>query len=303
MDVRHGGRTIPAVIVVSKAGLMFILDRTTGKPIYGVQERPTPKSDAPGEETSPTQPFPVAPEPLSRVTMTKDDIADNTPELKAFCEKLVADNNVLLGGPYLPASFKRTTVNWPGTQGGANWGGGAFDPSTGLFVVNVLNLGQLLSIVPSDRPGMAYMNGQPSGRFWQPDTHLPCQKGPWGELVAVNVNTAKVVWRSTLGVSDNLPAGKQDTGRPSMGGPIVTAGGVIFIGGTDDGRFRAFDEKSGKEVWTYKLAASAHATPATYQGSDGRQYVVVVSTGGSFLDSPLTDDSVTAFALPAQARP
>lgn len=302
IDVKHGGRTIPALVIVSKAGLMFILDRTTGKPIYGVQERPVPKSDVPGEEASPTQPFPLAPEPLVRMTMTKADIADNTPELKAFCEKLVADNNILLGGPYLPASFKRTTVNWPGTQGGANWGGGAFDPRTGLYVVNVLNLGQLLSIVPSDRPGMTFQNGQPSGRFWQPDTHLPCQKGPWGELVAVDVNTARIAWRSTLGVSDNLPEGKQNTGRPSMGGPIVTAGGLVFIGGADDGRFRAFDERTGKEVWTYKLAASAHATPSTYQGADGRQYVVVVSTGGSFLDSPLTDDSVTAFALPAPSR-
>jgi quinoprotein glucose dehydrogenase len=224
-----------------------------------------------------------------------------TPDLKAYCEKLVADNKIDIGGPYLPPHLNRVTVSWPGTQGGANWGGGTFDPSSGLFIVNVLNFGQMQSIIPSQKPGgLPYQMGQPAGRFWKADDRLPCQKPPWGELVAVDLNTAKVVWRSTLGISENLPADSQATGRPSMGGPIATAGGLIFIAATDDSRFRAFDEKTGKEVWTYKLGASAHATPMTYRGADGKQYVVIVSTGGSFLDTPLTDDSVTAFALPSR---
>ncbi len=300
VDVVHDGKTIPAVVIVSKAGLMFVLDRVTGKPIYPVQERPVPKSDAPGEEASPTQPFPVAPEPLARISFAQGDLAAVTPELKAYCEKLVTDNNIDIGGPYLPPHLNRVTVSWPGTQGGANWGGGTFDPRSGLFIVNVLNFGQMQSLIPSQKGGLPYQMGQPAGRFWKADDRLPCQKPPWGELVAVNVNTAKVVWRSTLGVSENLPPDKQATGRPSMGGPIATAGGLIFIAATDDSRFRAFDEKTGKEVWTYKLGASAHATPMTYRGADGKQYVVIVSTGGSFLDTPLTDDSVTAFALPSR---
>jgi quinoprotein glucose dehydrogenase len=117
-------------------------------------------------------------------------------------------------------------------------------------------------------------------------------------LSAINVNTGEIVWQTPLGISDNLPAGLQKTGRPNVGGSIVTASGVIFIGAADDSRFRAFDAATGRELWTYKLGASAHATPMTYLGKDGRQYVAIVGTGGSLVDSPVTDDSLTVFALP-----
>ncbi len=137
-----------------------------------------------------------------------------------------------------------------------------------------------------------------SARFVDPKTQTPCQKGPWGELIAVNVNTGDVAWRSVLGVTDHFPAGKQATGRPGNGGPTSTAGGVTFIGGTDDARFRAFDSKTGKELWTVKLDHSAHATPITYQGKDGRQYVAIVATGGSYLNSPGGGDSLLVYALP-----
>jgi len=137
-----------------------------------------------------------------------------------------------------------------------------------------------------------------NGRFVDRKTNMMCQQPPWGNLTAVNVSTGEIAWRVTLGVSDQAPAGRQDTGRPSNGGPIVTAGGVTFIGGTDDARFRAFDTRTGKEVWTYKLDYSAHATPITYQAKDGRQYVGVVATGGSYLNSPSGGDSLIMFALP-----
>jgi quinoprotein glucose dehydrogenase len=136
------------------------------------------------------------------------------------------------------------------------------------------------------------------GRFWQGDTRLLCQQPPWGSLTAIDANTGKIAWSTPLGVSDNLPAALSATGRPNVGGPIATAGGLVFIGATDDSRLRAFEAATGKELWSYKLGASAHATPITYRGRDGKQYVAIVSTGGSFLDSPQTDDSVTAFALP-----
>src|SRR6202011_3565936 len=126
----------------------------------------------------------------------------------------------------------------------------------------------------------------------------PCQQPPWGQLTAVNVNTGQFAWRVTLGVTDSLPPDKQKTGRPGNGGSIATAGGLVFIGATDDSRFRAFDARTGEELWTVKLGAAAHATPSTYLGRDGRQYVVITSTGGGFLAAPLTDDSITAFALP-----
>ena len=221
-----------------------------------------------------------------------------TPELEAYCRKLITDNNLQLGGPYLPTGYKTPTVQFPGYQGGANWGGGSFDPKLGYYFVNSNNFGQIAqnAVTPD---GKASTAANPVlGRFQQPDTRMMCQQPPWGTLTAINVNTGDIAWQVPLGVSDNLPAALQKTGRPNVGGSIATAGGVIFIGATDDSRFRAFDAKSGRELWTYRLGASAHATPITYLGKDGKQYVAVVGTGGSFLDSPLTDDALTVFRLP-----
>ena len=145
-------------------------------------------------------------------------------------------------------------------------------------------------------------NAIAGGRFAIRDSgpqQLPCQQPPWGQLTAVDVNTGEFAWRVPLGVTDSLPPGKQNTGRPGNGGTIATAGGLVFVGATDDARFRAFDAKTGKELWTVKLGGAAQATPSTYLGKDGRQYVVTASTGGGFFDSPLTDDSIIAYALPA----
>jgi quinoprotein glucose dehydrogenase len=298
MDIRKGGKVIPAVSIVSKSGYMFILNRVTGKPIYKVDEKAVPQSTVPGEETSKTQPVPEKPAPLARTTMTRGDLADVTPELKAYCEQYVDKNNMNLGGPWLPPGLNRVTVNFPGTLGGANWGGGAYDKTAGFYFINTQDLAQVQSLVPDATGPIPYKQGPVFGRFWQESARLPCQKPPWGQLLAVNVNTGAIAWKSILGVSDTLPEGLQKTGRPNIGGPIVTAGGLVFIGATDDARFRAFNAKTGAEVWTTKLPAAAHATPMTYQGKDGRQYVVIVSTGGSFLNSPLVSDAVTAFALP-----
>jgi quinoprotein glucose dehydrogenase len=298
MDVKRGGRVIPAVGVVSKSGYMFILDRVTGKPLYKVEEKPVPASTVPGEQTSPTQPFPEKPDPIARTTMSRADLADVTPELKAYCEGFVDKTHADLGGPYLPIEPGRVTVNFPGTLGGANWGGGTFDPRLGYYVVNTLDLAQVQFLVPDDKGPLPFKQGPGLGRFWQESSRMPCQKPPWGRLVAIDVNSGAIVWQSVLGVSDNLPEGLNKTGRPNIGGPISTAGGLVFVAATDDARFRAFDSKTGAEVWTVKLPASAHATPMTYRGKDGKQYVVIVSTGGSFLNSPLVSDAVTAFALP-----
>jgi quinoprotein glucose dehydrogenase len=288
------------VVSVNKNSLMFILNRVTGKPIYGVEERPVPSSNVPGEETSPTQPFPVKPEPLAQNTLSRDNLYKDTPEHKAWCEKYVDDNNMLLGSrPYIPPQLNRYTVPMPGTQGGVNYYGGAFDPKLGLFVVNVNNLGQPMRIVQN--PDGSYSNSGPLAgltRFWDPVTHLPCGPTPWGQLVAVDINTGEIAWRSTLGVTDSLPDGKQNTGRPGLGGPIVTAGGLTFIGATDDARFRAFETRTGRELWTVKLPAAAEATPITYAGSDGKQYIAIVATGGGLIGAPLQSDSLVVYALP-----
>jgi quinoprotein glucose dehydrogenase len=293
-DVHRGGRTIPALAVTSKNGLLFILDRRNGKPVFGVEERSVPKSDVPGEISSPTQPFPLKPVPLARMSFNRNEVSDVTPDHEKFCRNLAA--KVGAGGPFNPPSYNRPSVYFPGTLGGVNWGGGSFDPKLGLYVVNVFELGQIMQIVP-DGKGFFANRGPLNGRFWDPKTRMLCEKGPWGQMVAVNVNTGDITWRSPLGVSDNLPADKQLTGRPSIGGPTSTAGGVTFIAATDDSRIRAYETGTGRELWTQKLPASAHTTPITY-AVNGTQYVAIVSTGGSFLATPIESDQLTVFALP-----
>jgi quinoprotein glucose dehydrogenase len=296
VDLHRDGKTIPAVVIVNKTGLLFVLDRVTGKPVFSVVEKPVPPSDVPGEHASPTQPFPVTPEPLAQTSV---ELYHDLAEHAAWCRAYVDDNHMLLAKePYTPPAFNRYSLNLPGTHGGVNYAGGAFDPTFGLFVVNVNNLGQPMRIVPDDTGG--YTNsGQFAGtaRFWNPEKHLPCNEPPWGELVAVDVNSGKIAWRSVLGVTDNLPEGKQHTGRPGLGGPIVTGGGLTFIGATDDARFRAFDTKTGKELWSFRLPASAESIPITYTDARGKQYLAIVATGGGLLRAPLLSDELIAFKL------
>ena len=176
-------------------------------------------------------------------------------------------------------------------------------PKLGLFIVNVNNLAQPMRIVRN--PDGSYTNSGPLAgftRFWDPSNHLPCGPTPWGQLVAVNVNTGTIAWRSTLGVTDILPKGKQNTGRPGLGGAIITASGLVFIGATDDARFRAFDVKTGKEIWTVKLPAAAESTPITYADAGGKQYVAVVATGGGLIGAPLLSDSVVVYSLPGSIQ-
>jgi quinoprotein glucose dehydrogenase len=223
-----------------------------------------------------------------------------------------------LGGPYLPVSYNRMRVQFPGNHGGVNWFGTSFNPQLGYLFINSNDLGQISGLKDHDPASgpVARARGQGNrvdpagpydgiggGRFSIADDkspqqqQLPCQQPPWGTLTAVNVNTGEFAWRVPLGVTDSLPPGKQNTGRPGNGGTIATAGGLVFVGATDDARFRAFDAKNGKEVWTYQLKGAAEATPITYQGKDGKQYVVITATGGGFFNNPVVDDSVIAFAL------
>lgn len=296
MDVHKDGKTIPAVLTVNKNALAFILNRVTGEPIFGVEERPVPQSKVPGEMTSPTQPFPVKPEPLSQNHLSRDNLYKGEPSHQAFCEKLVDDKKMVLGGPYLPPGYNEITVSPPGTQGGVNFYGGSFDPKLRLFVANVNNLFQPMHV--TQKPDGTFANTYGTLRFWDPDKKLPCGPTPWGQLVAVNVDTGDIAWRKTLGVTDSFPAGLQDTGRPGLGGTILTASGLTFVGATDDFRFRAFATATGDKLWEVRLKASVTATPVTYMGADGRQFVTVMNTGGSQTGSAVTNDEVIAFALP-----
>jgi membrane-bound PQQ-dependent dehydrogenase (glucose/quinate/shikimate family) len=302
VTVRHGGRDIAAVAQVTKMGFVFLLDRDTGKPLFPVEERPVPKSAVPGEETWPTQPFPVKPAPLSRQTMTRDEVSTVTPESNEDCRKLFEQMTV--GGLYTPAGLG-PTLQFPGFHGGANWSGGAFDPSTGILFVNTNEEAAMggLNLQPPGAP-VPYMR---KGRFeeyaWFRDRRgWPCQQPPWGTLNAVDLNSGEIVWRVPLGIVEELAArGLTKTGSQNLGGAIATAGGLVFIAATPDKRFRAFDAKTGDVLWEAMLEAGGHATPMTYEGpKSGRQYVVVAAGGGGFLRdlSPTLSDTVVAYALP-----
>jgi quinoprotein glucose dehydrogenase len=246
------------------------------------------------------------------MTFAAADIATVTPELEAACRKIL--EGLQIGGPYLPQGYKRLRLQFPGNHGGVNWGGTSFNPQLGYLFVNTNELGQLAGVTDRDpgTTGQAQAEGQGNrvdpdgpyqgipggGRFKDEASNMMCQQPPWGQLTAVDVNSGEFAWRVPLGVTDSLPPEKQKTGRPGNGGPIATAGGLVFVAATDDARFRAFDAKTGKELWTFKLGGAANATPSTYLGRDGKQYVVITSAGGGFFGAPLTDDSIMAFAVP-----
>ncbi len=297
VTVNRSGSQIPAVVQITKMGLVFILDRRNGKPVFPVQETPVPQSDVPGESSWPTQPVPLKPPSLSRSSMSKDDLSDVTPESHRACAEMFSklENK----GRYTPYGVKPTVV-FPGTLGGATWSGLSFNPKLGYGYVNTNEAGAIGQMVP--RPAgspVSYSRTSPFGeyaRFW--DANLwPCQKPPWGFLTAINVNTGEFAWRVPLGINDELEAkGVHNTGALNIGGSIATAGGLVFIAATNDNRLRAFEARTGRELWSTILDASGHATPSTYLGRDGKQYVVIATGGGGFFGSKPADTFV-AFRL------
>ncbi len=302
-DIHRDGRVIPAVAQITKMGLLFVFDRVTGEPVYGMEERPVPQTAVPGEVTSPTQPFPVKPPPLAKNTFRLEDMYDRSPEQARFCKELFETNQMKIGGPYTPLPLEGNALFFPSTLGGGNWGGVSIDPSLGLLFSNVMHVGQWGHM---EKRGDEYKRTSDYGtyaRFWNRETRVPCQNPPFGELIAVDLASGDIAWRSVLGRIEALEAiGVRDTGSPNLGGSIATAGGVVFIGATNDSRFRAFDSKTGTLLWEVKLEASGHTNPITYMGRDGRQYVVLMASGGgAFLGGPLSN-SLVAFALPDVRR-
>jgi glucose dehydrogenase len=311
IDVRRGGRVIPSVAQITKMGLLFIFDRATGEPIFGMEERPVPQTDVPGEWTSKTQPFPVKPAPLSRLTFDPaKDLYTLTPDHATWCKNLWDQNQLSASGPYAPMPLGRDVVTFPSTLGGGGFGGVSYNPQLGLVFVNVSNLGMVGRMEPRTDPKtgrVTYVKnsvtGGPYGRFWNPDNRLPCSAPPFGELVAVNVNTGDIAWRVPLGIVEELEAkGIRNTGALTLGGSVATASGLVFIGATADKRFRAFDARTGKELWVARIDADAKAAPMTFLGRDGRQYVVIMAGGGHQLSrsSPASGSNLIAFALPSK---
>jgi quinoprotein glucose dehydrogenase len=363
ITVKHDGKSVDAVAQATKQGWVYVFDRVSGKPLFPIEYRRYTASDVPGEVAADTQPLPTKPGPIARQVLTEDLLTTRTPEAHAWA--LEAFHKLRSGGQFLPFTVGRDTVIFPGYDGGAEWGGQAFDPDTGIFYVNANDLAWTGALAETDAgnsarriyqancanchgddrggappniPALDNLNGRKTAgeiaavvrqgagrmpsfpglnaadvsavaqfvlsgadkelasadssgpapkyrftgyhRLLDPDGY-PAVKPPWGTLNAINLNTGEFVWKVPLGEYPELVAkGMKDTGSENYGGPIVTAGGLVFIAATNfDRKFRAFDKSTGELLWEMTLPFSGNATPITYE-LGGRQYVVIYANGG-----------------------
>ena len=288
INVTRRGKAIPAVVQITKQGLVFFLNRETGKPIYGVKEVPVANDNAaPGDSNWPTQPMPVKPPPLARNTFSQDEIATVTPEHEQYCRALLArEGGAMTGGPFAQYGPKLRVI-FPSWTGGTNWGGGSFDPKLGYLFVDTKDLANFNKLAPDGKGDYNRVSpDDPPARlgdyFWDGTKGWPCQKPPWARLIAVNVNTGDIVWQVPLGSFEELDKlGVPKTGTPTTNaGGIATAGGIVFIGATSDGKFRAFDSRTGNELWTTDLGVDVNSIPITWLGGDGKQHLAVFAAGG-----------------------
>jgi quinoprotein glucose dehydrogenase len=324
-ELNRDGQRYPAIAQVGKSSFMYVLNRTDGKPLIDVEEKPVPKGDVPTEWYSPTQPIPVKPPPLARTTFAPDkDLVtadDTSPAHVAACRAMMEKAGGYRNeGPFTPFNYKapdappKSTIQFPGGTGGVNWGGVAIDPTSGTVYVNSHDT-SLVGWVQDKDPNVTYsfeavgskqpydrasvggvgpfftfsapLSGQYDANGRPVGPSLPCHRPPWARLIAVNANTGDILWESTLGLVEQLPEGRQLLGGSGSAGPSVTAGGLVFVGATNDHRFRAFDAKSGKELWSAVLGNNANANPMSYAGKSGKQRVAIVA-----------GDTVTTYALP-----
>ena len=306
VTIRVDGRPIDAVVQLTKQGFAFVFDRVTGKPVWPIEERPAPTSDVDGEHAWPTQPFPTKPPAISEQGVTLDDAIDLTPALKAAAQKELTKYRI---GPVFTPPSLRGTVQRPGLIGGANWGGGAFDPASGVLFVKTTNQANIVRLGTPDRSAANPRASEVDAELTRVgDTNaefmdgLPLLKPPYGHLVAIDLNRGTIKWRVPFGDTPSLrrhPALQGVALPPALGvagasGVLATAGGLV-IGGGGDLALHAIDASAGSELWHAALPRRVNGTPMTYR-SGGRQFVVVATGGGE-------DAALVAFALegPAEA--
>jgi quinoprotein glucose dehydrogenase len=308
--VTYKGATVDAVLQPTKQGLLFTLDRANGAPLIPVVERKVPQGPAPGEELSPTQPFPVAPPPLAPTHIAPEDAFGLTFWDRGACRKLIAAARH--DGLYTPPS-EQGTILYPFTGGGTNWGGLAFDSAHDIVYVNTSSAMHLVTLIKQKNfnatqekffdKEVSPNEGAPFGMMRETllsPFGIPCNPPPWGQLHAIDMRSGKILWSVTLGTTEDVAPFSQyligKAGTPNLGGPMVTAGGLVFIGAAMDNYLRAFDAKTGAELWRGRLPAGGQATPMTYVWK-GKQYVVIAAGGHSKLNTK-RGDQVIAFALP-----
>ncbi|MEQ8847169.1 pyrroloquinoline quinone-dependent dehydrogenase [Botrimarina sp.] len=296
--IRHEGRLREVAVQPTKTGYVYVFDRQTGAPVFPVVETPAAPSDVPGERAWPTQPIPVKPPPLVLTRFDESAVTDiGRANTEGVLEQLAG---LRTGGPFTPPSVQGSVI-MPGFHGGANWSGAALEPVSGLLIVNVTNCPNVMTLRREDQTPARYGDfGHLGYRQFRDHEGYPACRPPWGELVAVDLGRGEIAWRTVLGEYPELTArGVPPTGTESFGGPITTAGGLVFIGGTKDERFRAFDAASGEGLWSHPLPAGGYATPATYSVG-GRQHVVIAA-GGAGKQRTRAGDAFVAFALPDAA--
>jgi quinoprotein glucose dehydrogenase len=320
ITLRLGGRSVPAVLQATKTGQLFVLDRETGRPLFPATESAVPPSDVPGEEAWPTQIVGSGLPSLSPQALTRDQLWGPTPDAQDACRQRF--DELRYDGAFTPPSIRGSLI-LPSNVGGAHWGGIAFDPSNDVVVVPINRIAAVITLIPraafeatrgrqttGERIGTEYamMRGTPfvlrRELFFGP-TGAPCTPPPFGELVAVSLRSRQIRWRVPLGTSEGLEkigikVPPSIPGTVNLGGPITTAGGLVFIGATLDRYFRAFDLTNGRELWKAPLPAGGKATPMTYMGTDGRQYVVIAAGGDGKAWG--WSDEIIAFALPRSTR-
>ena len=310
VDIQKDGQTVPALVQTTKMGYAFVLNRLTGEPIFGIEEQPVPQTDVPGEVTSPTQPVPVLPKPT-----TPDDWGgvSRLADIASFgyCSRKFED--LRYEGRYTPPSLQGTLA-FPSTAGGMQWGGGAVDPDSGIYYVNSSKVVQIYQLIERERydemtsggseatGGLFPMTGAPYGfrltNFTNP-IGIPCWKPPYGTISAIDLKTGETLWERPFGQIQKwgfyMP---ESWGSPTIGGPVVTRSGLIFIGASMDARVRALDAKTGDVLWKAQVDAPAVSIPAVYDYK-GRQYVVF-AVGGNSIIKPQVGDQLVAFALPEE---